>query len=418
MSSRTFALIDPAAGISGDMLLGALLDSGAPREWLRELPARLGLPQVTIRIGEDERCGIRCSRVTVCLPGDEIEGPGAPHSVAEGHHGHHHGHRRIGDLIGLIERAGLSPWVRERAVRAFELLGEAEGRVHGLPARDVPLHEVGAWDAVVDIVGGIEGFERLGIKEIYTRPVALGDGWVRSAHGQIPVPAPATALLVEGLAIAPNGPVRGEATTPTGAALLRVLTQDAPPAQWRPVRSGWGAGTRNPSDYPNALRLILAEPVAEAATVSVLSVDLDDLSPEYLEPLREALSAAGAVDVQSWPTQAKKGRIGFRLDVVVPRGLEAAVADACFRNSTTAGVRWVEAERVTLPRRQHEVRVDGERVRVKVLETPAGIRVKPEYDDVTRVAQLTGRAALEVAAMARSLAEQLENQTQDGDQGP
>jgi hypothetical protein len=267
-------------------------------------------------------------------------------------------------------------------------------------------------------VGGIEGFERLGTKEIYTRPVALGDGWVRSAHGQIPVPAPATALLVQGLAIAPNGPVKGEATTPTGAALLRVLTRDAPPAQWRPVRSGWGAGTRNPADYPNALRLILAEPVAEAATVSVLSVDLDDLSPEYLEPLRDALSAAGAVDVQSWPTQAKKGRIGFRLDVVVPRGLEAAVADACFRNSTTAGVRWVEAERVTLPRRQHEVRVDGERVRVKVLETPAGIRVKPEYDDVTRVAQLTGRAALEVAAMARSLAEQLENQTQDGDQEP
>ncbi|HEX9893846.1 MAG TPA: nickel pincer cofactor biosynthesis protein LarC [Gemmatimonadales bacterium] len=414
MSSRTFAIIDPAAGISGDMLLGALLEAGAPRDWLVGLPRRLGIPDLSIRIEDVERCGIRCAKVTVCLPGGEVEGAGIPHSPIHDHVQHSdasesssHSHRHVGDLIAMIERAELSSWVRERAIRAFERLGEAEGAVHGLPAHDVPLHEVGAWDALVDIVGGIEGFEQLGITQVYTRPVALGDGWVRSAHGQIPVPAPATALLLEGLAVGPNGPVRGEATTPTGAALLAVLTEGAPPPHWRPVRSGWGAGTRNPAEYPNALRLILAERVAESALVSVLSIDLDDLSPEYLEPLREAISAAGAVDVQSWPTQAKKGRIGFRLDIVVPRGLEAAVADACFRHSTTAGVRWVEAERLTLPRRQHEVRIEGQLVRVKVLETPAGIRVKPEYDDVTRVAQLTGRAALDVATQARKLAIEL-----------
>ena len=414
MSGSTFAIIDPVAGISGDMLLGALLQAGASSKWLSSLPGRLGLPDVSIRIEEVERCGIRCSKVTVCLPGEALDQPEPPHAPAhhhhDDHHHHHHGahpHRHIGDLIAMIRRAGLSPWVRERAIQAFELLGEAEGRVHGLPPHDVPLHEVGAWDALVDIVGGIEGFEQLGITRIHARPVALGDGWVRSAHGQIPVPAPATSFLLEGLVISPNGPVRGEATTPTGAALLRVLTEGPPPAAWRAERSGWGAGTRNPADYPNALRLIVAQPVTESALVTVLSVDLDDLSPEYLEPLREALSAAGALDVQSWATQAKKGRIGFRLEVVAPRGLEQAIADACFRHSTTAGVRWVEAERSTLPRREEEVRVGGQTVRVKVLETPAGTRVKPEYDDVTRVAKATGRAALDVAAEARNLAERL-----------
>ena len=140
---------------------------------------------------------------------------------------HDHQHRRIGELIGLIQGARLSPWVLERAVHAFTLLGQAEGRVHGLPGDEVPLHEVGAVDALIDIVGGIEGFEQLGITRIYHRPVALGSGWVRAAHGVIPVPAPATAILLEGLEVTPVGPVVGEATTPTGAVLLRVLLSGA-----------------------------------------------------------------------------------------------------------------------------------------------------------------------------------------------
>ena len=314
----------------------------------------------------------------------------------------------------MIERAPLSPWVRERAIKAFTLLGEAEGRVHGIPTADVPLHEVGAWDALVDIVGGIEGFEQLGITEIFARPVVTGDGWVRAAHGQLPVPAPATGILLEGIPVAPNGPVRGEATTPTGAALLRVLSRGAPPPHWRASRSGWGAGTRNPREYPNALRLIVAEGVTEAARVSIVSADLDDLSPEYLEPLREALSAAGALDVQLWPTMAKKGRVGFRLEAVAPEGAEPAIAEACFRHSTTAGVRWTPAERLTLARHERAVQVDGQPVRVKVIETPAGPRLKPEFDDVSQAARVTGRPALEVAALARAAAERLEAREAEG----
>lgn len=424
MPERRFAILDPAAGISGDMLLGALVAAGAPRTWLEELPARLGLSEVAIGIREVDRCGIRAVKVDVQLPGGATETPAEilPHhhhhhdshdhnhshdhtpSHADLSHHHHHGpHRHVGELIDMIARAPLSPWVRERAVRAFQLLGEAEGRVHGVPADAVALHEVGAVDAVVDIVGAIEGFEQLGITEIYARPVAVGNGWVRAAHGVLAVPAPATALLLEGLEIGPNGPVTGEATTPTGAVLLRVLSRGAPPVRWRPTgQVGWGAGGRDPAGYPNALRLFVAEPVAEAADVVLLATDIDDLSPEYLEPIREALGAAGALDVQVWPTQMKKGRIGFRVEVVVTSKDAEAVTQALFRHSTTAGIRRSSAVRTTLDR--HEIMVEVEHgimARVKVLDGPDGPRVKPEYDDVADISRRLGRPAHQVAGDLR-----------------
>jgi pyridinium-3,5-bisthiocarboxylic acid mononucleotide nickel chelatase len=289
--------------------------------------------------------------------------------------------------------------VEARVVRAFELLGEAEGKVHGLPAREVPLHEVGALDALVDIVGGIEGFEQLGIERIFNYPVGVGSGWVRTAHGVMPVPAPATAILLEGIDIASDGPVVGEATTPTGAVLLRVLSAGAPPPRWRAGPSGaWGAGGRNPDGYPNALRLIIAEATPDAAQVVLLATDLDDLSPEYLDPLREALVEAGALDVQIWATQMKKGRTGFRIEVITSPGDSDAVAGALFRHSTTAGIRRQALERLTLARREVSITTaDGTAVRVKILEGPDGPRVKPEYDDVAALARKTGQPAHQLA---------------------
>ena len=412
MADGRFAILDPAAGISGDMLLGALVAAGAPVSWLEGLPARLGAAGVSVRVESVDRCGIQATKVHVVLPdgSEELPAPDHSHHHAHGNHPHSHAHegphRHIGDLIGAVERAPLSPWVRERAVRAFRLLGEAEGRVHGMAADEVALHEVGAVDALVDVVGAIEGFERLGITRIYARPVAVGSGWVHAAHGVMPVPAPATALLLEGLEIAPNGPVVGEAVTPTGAVLLRVLSEGPPPPRWRATTGGaWGAGGRNPGTYPNALRLVIAEPVAEAGEVVVLSTDLDDLSPEYLDPLREALMSAGAVDVQVWATQMKKGRTGFRVEAVVAAADADRVADAFFRHSTTAGVRRQPAERLTLARREVQVEApDGTRVRVKVLEAPDGLRIKPEYDDVAALAKRTGRPAHEVARDLRDRA--------------
>ena len=384
------AIIDPAAGISGDMTLGALLSLGVPASWLKGLPGRLGLGEVGIAIRDVRRSGVECKQVEFTIP--------------EQPHGRH-----VGQLVRLVEQAPVSDWVKERAVRAFRLVGEAEGRVHGVPAEQVHLHEVGAVDAVLDIVGAIEGFERLGVHAVYNRPVAVGSGWVEAAHGRLPVPAPATAILLEGLDIAAGGSGAGEATTPTGAALLRVLSAGPPPERWRMTGSGWGAGQRDPAHYPNALRIFVAEQAAEAARVVLLATDVDDMSPEYVEPLRQALVAAGALDVQTWPVQMKKGRQGFRVEVVAPEALADAVTAELFRHSTTAGVRRWVAERATLSRHQLTVRLDGVAVRVKVLEQAdgGGVRLKPEYDDVLAAARALGMPPIDVARAVERDAEAL-----------
>ena len=381
------AILDPAAGISGDMTLGALLSLGLPVSWLEALPGRLGVGDVRVTVRDVRRAGVTCKQV-------EFDIPPQPHG------------RHVGELVRLVERAPVSDWVKERAVRAFRLVGEAEGRVHGVAPDKVHLHEVGAVDAVLDIVGAIEGFERLGAQVVHHFPVAVGQGWVEAAHGRLPVPAPATAILLEGLEIASAGPVEGEATTPTGAALLRVLYTGAPPDRWRMVGSGWGAGQRDPKHYPNALRILLAEAASEAGRVVVLATDVDDMSPEYVEPLRQALVQAGALDVETWPVQMKKGRQGFRVEVMAPEALAEAVTAELFRHSTTAGVRRWIAERATLPRHQLTVRLDGVAVRVKVLDGGT-VRVKPEYDDVLAAAQALGRPPLEVARAVERDAEAL-----------
>ena len=381
------AILDPAAGISGDMTLGALLSLGLPAAWLEELPGRLGVGDARVTVRDVRRAGVTCKQV-------EFDIPPQPHG------------RHVGELVRLVERAPISDWVKERAVRTFRLLGEAEGRVHGVAPEKVHLHEVGAVDAVLDIVGAIEGFERLEVEAVHHLPVAVGQGWVEAAHGRLPIPAPATAILLEGLEIAGAGPVEGEATTPTGAALLRVLSAGAPPDRWRLVGSGWGAGQRDPKHYPNALRILIAEVASEAGRVVLLATDVDDMSPEYVEPLRQALVQAGALDVQTWPVQMKKGRQGFRVEVMAPEGLAEAVTAELFRHSTTAGVRRWIAERATLPRHQLTVRLDGVAVRVKVLDGGQP-RVKPEYDDVLAAAQALGRPPLEVARAVERDAEAL-----------
>jgi uncharacterized protein (TIGR00299 family) protein len=381
------AILDPAAGISGDMTLGALLSLGVPVEWLEELPARLGVGDVRVTVRDVRRAGITCKQVAFAIPSQ-------PHG------------RHLGDLLRLVEQAPVSDWVKQRATAAFQLVGAAEGRIHGVAPEKVHLHEIGAVDAVLDIVGAIEGFERLGVDAVHHLPVAVGQGWVEAAHGRLPVPAPATAILLEGLEVATGGPVEGEATTPTGAALLRVLSAGPAPDRWRMLGSGWGAGQRDPKHYPNALRIIVAEAASEAGRVVLLATDVDDMSPEYVEPLRQALVNAGALDVQTWPVQMKKGRQGFRVEVMVPDALAEAVTVELFRHSTTAGVRRWTAERATLPRHQLTVQLDGVAVRVKVLDG-GSVRVKPEYDDVLAAAKALGRPPIDVARAVERDAEAL-----------
>src|SRR5438270_2479090 len=221
------AILDPAAGISGDMTLGALLALGIPSAWLEGLPERLGLAGVRVTVRDVVRCGVGCKQVEFAIP--------------EQPHGRH-----VGELVRLVERAPVSEWVRERAVRAFRLVGEAEGRVHGVPAEKVHLHEVGAVDAVLDIVGAIEGFEQLGVEAVYAWPVAVGRGWGEATHGTLPVAAPARGSLVEGLERAAGGPVGGEAARATGAALVCVMANGAPRARSRLASRGRGASQRLP----------------------------------------------------------------------------------------------------------------------------------------------------------------------------
>src|SRR2546430_14450301 len=279
------AILDPAAGISGDMTLGALLSLGVPSAWLEGFPDGLGLGGVGVSVRDVVRCGLHCMQVEFAIP--------------EQPHGRH-----VGELVRLVEGAPVSEWVRERAVRAFQLVGEAEGRVHGVAPEKVHLHEVGAVDAVLDIVGAIEGFEQLGVDAICTWPVAVGRGWIEAAHGALPVPAPATAILLEGLELAAGGPVEGEATTPTGAALGRVLATGATPERWRLVKSGGGGGRRNPGHYPNALRGVVAEQAAEAGRGGVVARGGDGRRPGDVAALPLAMGSTGARGVWTAPAES------------------------------------------------------------------------------------------------------------------
>lgn len=402
------AILDPSAGISGDMTLGALLDIGVERSWLEGLPRRLGFADVGVLVSRVERSSVAATKVDFDISSS------AHHDGAEdAHHGHH-----VGELIDRVKNAPVSGWVRERAVRAFELVGEAEGRVHGVAPDRVHLHEVGAVDAILDIVGAIEGFEKLGVSAIYNLPVAVGTGWVSAAHGQLAVPAPATAILLEGMDVVSGGPIQGEATTPTGAALLRVLSEGSPPPHWRLGRVAWGAGTRDPEHYPNTLRLMLGELAEQAGVVTIVATDLDDMEPEYLEPLRAELFKAGALDCAVWPTQGKKGRISFRVEVQTPQGQEGPILEALFRHSSTAGARSWTATRKTLPRHFVEVEMaPSVGVRVKIRDGPNGLAAKPEYDDVIDAASRLGQPAIEVARRAREAALSQMSESKLGSEG-
>ena len=391
------AILDPAAGISGDMILGALLGAGVDSAWLEQLPGRLGFPGVGVGVKTVDRASLVATKVEFAIGGHGEE----VRQQDDRGHGRH-----VGELIDIVRHAPVSTGVKAKAIRTFELIGEAEGRVHGVPAARVHLHEVGAIDAVLDIVGAIEGFALLGVDRVYNLPVALGNGWIEAAHGKLPVPAPATVHLLEGVEVVTGGPVFGEATTPTGAALLRVLSDGPPPARWRLLSNGWGAGERNPGEYPNALRLMLAEEAEEAGVVEVIATDIDDLAPEYLEPMRVAVLDAGALDCVAWPTQGKKGRVSVRIEALAPPEAVDSVMTALFAHSTTAGIRRWTTSRTTLTRSELVVELDGSvRVRIKVWDGPFGTRLKPEYDDVVAAAGALGRPALEVAREAERRAD-------------
>lgn len=384
------AILDPFSGIAGDMLLGALVQVGLDPEWLRALPNALGIEQIGVEIREVIRGEIVCQKV-------DFDIPPQPHG------------RHIDEIRSLVAKSGAPARVRELADRAFTAIATAEGEIHGLPPEKVHLHEVGAVDAILDVVGTIWGFEMLGVERIYCGPIALGDGTVKAAHGMLPVPAPATLKLLEGHPVRPGPEGSGELVTPTGAALVRVLSSGPSPTEFVPRRSGFGAGTKDFRGRANALRVILADSIPSGAAIEELIelvCDIDDMTPEYLAAVADRVRESAALDVTLLPVSMKRGRPGTRVEVLCRTADAAHLEEQLLVETTTIGVRQRTVRRRALPRDMIQLTVLGHAIAAKVVTLPTGSRrAKPEFADVQRVALATGRPLRDISSLAAIEAE-------------
>ena len=390
------AILDPFSGISGDMFLGALLDVGLEESFVTTLPAVLGLEGVTAQVTKVSRGQIACHKVDFTIPPQ-------PHG------------RHLKHIKTIVEATPAPDSVKAKAMQAFTLITECEAAIHGTTVERVHLHEVGSVDAILDIVGSIWGLEKLGVARVFCGTLSLGDGFVDTQHGRMAVPTAATLRLLEGLPVRPGPEGAGELVTPTGAALVRVLSMGAPPAEYTPRGSGFGAGTKDFKDRANALRIILADTADTAAAADanpdagsveslvMLAADIDDATGEQIAALADAIRLSGALDVTLLSTVMKKGRPGTRLEVLCTPLDADRLERLLLIESTTIGVRRQAVSRRSLAREMREVRVGGEKVRVKVVTLPGGTRrAKPEFDDVRRVAEQQGRRLADVAADALS----------------
>lgn len=376
--------IEPFSGLSGDMFLGALLDLGASARLLESLPAKLGLTEGAIQIGKADKCGILCTQVTIK---DDTTQP----------------HRHLSHILEMIGGADLPANVQKLACRIFTLLGEAEASVHGVPVEKVHFHEVGAVDSILDIVGAALLLEQLEFDQVVCDPVCTGAGFVDCAHGRFPVPAPATARLLQGLPTFP-GEIPQEMTTPTGAAILKALGPVFEVPALTITASGYGAGTRD-FDQPNCLRLSLAEiGGGEADQIVLVQTNLDDASGELLgEYFQNLLLESGALDVTISPLLMKKGRPGQRLEVLCRGADREALTTIILNETTTIGVRWFPVQRRILPRKIETVETKFGPVRVKCVELPDGShRRTPEFEDCRERAQASGVSVQEVMKAALS----------------
>ena len=384
---KTLAL-EPIGGIAGDMLLAALLHLGAPREALDAGLAALGaagldLGGVRVLTSAAEVAGIRCLHVDV-----EVPAQGA------------HAHRPFAVIRDLLLRARLPERARALSLSAFTRLAEAEGRVHGVPPETVEFHEVGAIDSIVDTVGCALLIDALGPDEVVALAPPAGGGLTRSAHGTIPLPAPATLEVLRGRTLRPSGP--GERTTPTGAAMIAAWTAHADALPELSIDAiGYGAGTRRWDDAPNVLRAVLGTRAAAEGTAYVLEANVDDLSPQLLAVALAAALEAGALDAWIAPLTMKKGRPGHLVGALVREADRAAVEAALFRESSTLGIRAHRVERQVLERELVLVQTAYGPVRVKLGRREGKLlNAAPEFEDCAHAARAHGVAVKEVIAAA------------------
>jgi uncharacterized protein (TIGR00299 family) protein len=412
------------SGISGDMLLGALVDAGVPFDSLQKAAAALNVG-AHLEMRKVSRGGLAAAKVDVITEdghpaeaahsheshghedhshaGDEHhEHSHAPHShdadrtlAPHGHPAHTHApHRSLSAILAIIRGAALSETVKARACRAFQFLGEAEAAIHSMPVEQVHFHEVGGVDTIVDIVCSAAGAEALGVERWLASPLNVGSGTVVCQHGTLPVPAPAT------LALLGDAPVYGagepmERVTPTGAALLRMLDVTyVPLPAMRIAAAGYGAGGRETKGQPNLLRLLVGEEATEASpvegqgSVAVIETVIDDSSPQLLGYVSELLLGAGAWDVYRATVQMKKGRAGVQLTVLCRPDLAPALRDLIFRETTTIGMRWRLENKASLAREFLKVETPWGAVSIKVARWPSGevANAAPEYEDCRALA--------------------------------
>ena len=372
------------AGISGDMHLGALVDVGVPAEHLQAQLAKLELAgEFELRLAPGSKMGIGGTKASVQLAAD-AERPA----------------RHLATIADIIRRAGYSPSVRDSAIGMFETIAVAEAKIHGKRVDEVHFHEVGATDSIVDIVGAAIGIDYLNAPSIYCSPLEVGSGMVRCEHGLFPVPAPATAEILTDVACQYGG-VEGEATTPTGAAILKhFVTAFEPPQGFVAKTIGYGVGHKDFA-RPNVLRLTVGEVAArlETETNMVVECNIDDMPAEAFEPLMTALFAKGARDVFLTPILMKKARPATKVSALVDSRCKDAVINELFAASTTIGVRLHEVAKRMLPRSERRVRTSLGDVQVKVVTLPnGGQRWKSEHDDIAAIAARDGTDYLTVKA--------------------
>lgn len=412
---------DCFAGAAGDMVLGALLDAGLPIAALTQALGSLGVGH-QLKATRVVRAGITATHVDLVAAAGHDDGHRDQHhdhgsgKDPEHHHGHHHGghdqlhsheHRSLAEISHLIGHSALSAAGKARAIELFRRIGEAEAAIHNMSIDDVHLHEVGAVDSIVDIVGAVFALEWFGIDDIVASPLNVGGGMVEMAHGVFPVPAPATLRLLAGAPVYSSG-IEAELLTPTGALIVSSYARAYGPMPAMTVeRIGYGAGTRDLGKVPNVLRVVIGERTSASAappdveTIVQLECEIDDMSPQLFGPVSDRLFAAGALDVFLTAAQMKKGRPGTLLTVLAPPDKREALCDLVFRETTTLGVRFQEMWRETLDRKWVDVAVTGGTVRVKVATRRGEIvNAAPEFEDCVRVATATGRPVKVVQAEA------------------
>jgi uncharacterized protein (TIGR00299 family) protein len=373
------AYFDCFSGISGDMTLGALVDLELEPDFLKNELAKLKLDGYKISYDRTEKHGIAGTKAHVELT----------HHTDHNHHGHHHS-RNLSDIRRLIEDSDLRGDVKAKSIAVFVKLGEAEARVHGTTIDEVHFHEVGAVDSIVDIVGSVIGISALGIEKIYSSAPSLGKGFTRSAHGIIPVPAPATLELLKGIPVRQTE-IESELVTPTGAAIVSTLADGFGPAPEMVVEKiGYGAGDRDLAEQPNLLRIYLgtARHNYERDTVKVIETNIDDMSPQVYDLLIDKLLGIGALDVFLTPILMKKSRPAVMLTALVDSPHLQEVCDCILAETTTLGVRIYEADRKKLSREIIEVETEYGKVRAKLGKMgDQVVKILPEYEDCKRLAR-------------------------------